>query len=203
MFYKAVLFDLDGVLVDACDWHYQALNRVLLEIYGFKIGRAEHESTFNGLPTRTKLEFLCSQGRVRKEDFLLINDLKQRYTIELINSLTQDLGKIDLHSKLRESGLLSACVTNSIRQTAEIMLRKTGQFDFLSFLVTNEDVKHPKPSSEGYILGMVHLNLKPNQVIIVEDSPKGLEAARNTGANVLQVRNASEVVWDRLREVLV
>ncbi len=54
---KLILFDLDGVLVEAQDWHYEALNRAL-ELFGMPISRYDHLSTYNGLPTRKKLEML-------------------------------------------------------------------------------------------------------------------------------------------------
>ena len=55
---KAILFDLDGVLVDACEWHYLSLNRALKEVVGFTINREDHNSTYNGLPTKVKLKIL-------------------------------------------------------------------------------------------------------------------------------------------------
>ena len=55
---KAILYDLDGVLVDATEWHYESLNEALKEISGFEISRLEHIQTFNGLPTMKKLEIL-------------------------------------------------------------------------------------------------------------------------------------------------
>ena len=52
---KAILYDLDGVLVDATEWHYESLNIALKEIAGFIIERSEHVSTFNGIPTKKKM----------------------------------------------------------------------------------------------------------------------------------------------------
>jgi beta-phosphoglucomutase len=51
---KAVVFDMDGVLIEAKDWHYEALNRAL-KLFGYEISRYEHLTTFDGLPTRRKL----------------------------------------------------------------------------------------------------------------------------------------------------
>jgi hypothetical protein len=60
----AVLFDLDGVLVDATEWHYEALNHAL-GLFGFDITRYEHLSSYNGLPTRRKLEMLSVEKGCR------------------------------------------------------------------------------------------------------------------------------------------
>jgi beta-phosphoglucomutase-like phosphatase (HAD superfamily) len=56
---KATIFDMDGVLIEAKDWHYEALNRAL-NLFGFEISRYQHLTTYNGLPTRKKLEMLSS-----------------------------------------------------------------------------------------------------------------------------------------------
>ena len=56
---KAVIFDMDGVLIDAREWHYEALNRAL-RLFGMEISRTDHLTTFDGLPTRRKLEMLSS-----------------------------------------------------------------------------------------------------------------------------------------------
>ena len=57
---KAILYDLDGVLVDATEWHYESLNAALKEVCGFVIKRDEHVSTFNGIPTIKKFQFIIS-----------------------------------------------------------------------------------------------------------------------------------------------
>ena len=57
---KAVIFDMDGVLIDAKEWHYEALNRALGN-YGYCVSRSEHISIYDGLPTRSKLQLLTER----------------------------------------------------------------------------------------------------------------------------------------------
>ena len=192
--FKAALFDLDGVLVDACDWHYEALNRALWEVAHYRIPREEHEKVFNGLPTKKKLAILNSQGIVLERDNEEIADLKQRLTLQTIEELAQeDFTKIELLGKLKMDGYKVACVTNCVRVTTELMLKNTGIDYMFDEIISNEDINNPKPHPEPYIKAMVLLRALPENTIIVEDSPKGLEAARLTGAKVLQVQNAKEV----------
>ncbi len=200
---KIVLYDLDGVLVDACDWHYDALNKALMSVCGFKISPREHKTTFNGLPTKRKLDLLNEQGRVNSEDFTNVHALKQQYTMEILENLTADQRKIDLHENVAALNIEVACVTNSIRQSAETMLRNTGQFPYMKFVISNQDIVHPKPCAEGYIVAMVRLGVLPQDTLIVEDSPKGVQAAESTGAHVLRVMNAAEVTWTTMSEVLL
>ena len=196
----AVIFDLDGVLVDACDWHYQSLNMALREVSATEIEEQEHITTFNGLPTRVKLQILTQEHRVSREDWDEIFYKKQEFTKKVIRRELMPLeDKMILHAKLTDSGLLLGCVTNAIRSTTELMLKLSGQREFMECIVTNEDVRFPKPHPEGYIKAMVYLRSLPERTLIVEDSPKGLQAAQATGAHVLQVDNATEVTWKLLK----
>ena len=191
---KAVLFDLDGVLVDACDWHYEALNRALYEVAEYRISREDHESTYNGLPTKVKLNMLIEQGILKEEHLESIFDLKQKFTIEVINELCdKNQEKIDMILALRSAGWKVACVTNSIRKTTKIMLNKTGILYYMDVIVTNEDIAKAKPDPEGYIKALKLLEADPDLSIIVEDSPKGLEAAYATGCKVIEVEDATQV----------
>lgn len=171
---QAVLFDLDGVLVEACDWHYEALNSALISFGKLPIGRDEHETTFNGLPTRVKLEMLGISADEADE----INKQKQKHTIDIIRSSAKIMPeKIELLSYLRSKGIKTACVTNSIRETTEAMLSATGQIGLFDLIVTNEDVQRNKPYPDCYNHAIATLGVDPLQCLCVEDSPKGIQAA--------------------------
>ena len=192
---KCVLFDLDGVLVDACEWHYESLNRALKKVAGIEINREDHESTYNGLPTKAKLDLLLKSGLIVESQMREIWDLKQQYTIEVISEkAAPDASKVVLHNFLKSRDLKVGCVTNSIRKTAELMLRQTGQIDLLDFLITNEDVSRPKPDPAGYQKAMDFFGVGPDKTLIFEDSEKGLKAAIDSGAFTVQVQNAAEVL---------
>jgi beta-phosphoglucomutase len=200
---KAILFDLDGVLVDACDWHYLALNKSLLNVSGVEIDEESHKTTFNGLPTKRKLEILAKNGEIQEYQIDQIWKLKQKYTIETINENAQpDPSKILLYHQLGCRNIKKACVTNSISETATLMLDRTGQIKLLEFVISNEDVKNNKPHPEPYVTAMVKLGALPEETLIVEDSEKGMQSALGTGAHVLKVNNATEVTWDRISEII-
>jgi len=179
---SAVLFDLDGVLVDACDWHYDALNSALVEA-GYKaINRESHLSTYNGLPTRVKLQMLGIPDDAASR----INEQKQRHTLDIIWKSAKIMPeKIELHRYLRERGIKIACVTNSIEETARKMLTATGQMEYIDLLVTNEMVKSNKPHPDCYNLAIAKLGVNPISCLCVEDSPKGIMAVVNSVAGHL------------------
>jgi beta-phosphoglucomutase-like phosphatase (HAD superfamily) len=202
---KLVIFDMDGVLVDACDWHKDAFNQALEELCGYKISDEEHYSEFNGLPTKTKLAKLAEKGIVKEDKKLHkeINNLKQENTIRIIEeSCAYDNSKVNLVSWLKLKGIKVACFTNSIRKTAELMLDKCGVLSELDLLVTNQDVKEPKPSPEGYLKVLKHFNISPQDAMIVEDSPKGIKAATAAGCKIMKVDNATQVYTENMRRFI-
>lgn len=197
---KLITFDMDGVLVDACEWHRVCLNLALKEISNYEISLEEHYTTFNGIPTKKKLQILESKGIINLKDFDSIEKLKQSKTIEMINnSCYERPEKIELMKYLKQNNVLICCYTNSIRQTTELMLRKTGILDYFDLIVTNEDVAKPKPDPQGYKHIIDNFSLKPQEVLIVEDSPKGFEAAYLSGCKVFRVLNQEQVTIDLFR----
>ena len=200
---KAVLFDLDGVLVDACDWHYEALNRALKQVSNYEISREDHVSTYNGLPTKRKLKMLADLGIIRESDMERISNLKQDLTVGVIEDFCiYSISKVVLMTMLKDSGYKIGCVTNSINKTAVLMLEKTGIIDYFDVIITNDQCNNNKPHPEPFIKALVELGSLPQDSIIVEDSPKGLEAARLTGCRVLEVKNATEVTKELFKDKL-
>jgi len=198
---KLIIFDLDGVLVDACEWHRVALNKALKEVCDYEISEKDHYETFNGIPTKVKLAKLTEMNIVPESNHKKIYDLKQHMTIETINeNAACRPEKIDMINYLREKGCYIACFTNSIRETATLMLDKTGVLEHLDYLVTNEDVENSKPDPEGYSFLVEKFNVSKEDVIIVEDSPKGLEAAYASGCNVIEVKNPEQVTKDIFKD---
>lgn len=186
---KYFLFDLDGVLIDACDWHFECLNMAMEQVVGFSISRQDHETKFNGLPSQTKLKMLGVMPHHRE----MICAEKRRFIQNKIDMYQQDQSKIELVNYLSKIGKV-ACVTNSIRSSTIDMLKAIGVINYFSLLVTNEDVKNHKPNPDPYEKAMEILGAKPEETIIIEDSKFGLEAAICSHATVIwKVASASEV----------
>lgn len=199
---KAIFFDLDGVLVEAVRIHFEALNAALREVSNTFIAPSE-ESEFNGIPTKVKLEKLHKMGRIKDSDKQIIWDKKQKRTMDVIgNVLTFDWDKVYLHTFTRGLGLKSVCVTNSITDTAKLMLEKSGQWSHMSFMVSNQMVNNPKPHGEGYIRAMIKVGAQPEECLIVEDSDKGLAAAKATGAHIWKVRNSHDVTLSGFKKAI-
>jgi HAD superfamily hydrolase (TIGR01509 family) len=195
---KAILFDMDGVLVDAREWHYEALNRAL-EIFGMKISLDSHLSTFDGLPTKRKLQILGKSRGLPASLHDFVNELKQTYTQEIMASRCKPTFNHQYAlSNLKRLGYRMTVCSNSIRRTVVSMMELTQLSPYFDFLLSNEDVSKAKPDPEIYLTAMDRLGLPPSQCMIVEDNENGIQAARASGAHTMLVGAASDVTFDRI-----
>lgn len=197
---RAVLFDLDGVLVDAREWHYESLNRAL-ELFGHTISRDDHLTRFDGLPTSRKMAYLIDQHQFPEGLARLVNDLKQVYTKEQIAVNCHPIFHIEYAvSRLKQDGYKLAVCTNSIRETLDIMLSRSALAPYFDVTLSNEDVgDKPKPDPTVYRMAMEALSVEPGECVIVEDNEYGLEAARAAGGHVLEVGDPDDVRYDAIR----
>ena len=178
---KAVLYDMDGVLVEAKDWHYEALNKAL-GLFGMEINRYDHIVTYDGLPTKMKLEMLSLEMGFPNELHGFINLIKQQYTMDVIN---QKCKPLFIHEyalfRLKKEGMLMGVCSNSIRKTVEAILDKSMIIDYFNILMSAEDVSMPKPNSEIYVTAMNKLGVKPEETLILEDNENGIRSAIDSG----------------------
>ena len=195
---KAVLFDMDGVLIDAKDWHYEALNKAL-GLFGIEISRYDHLRTFDGLPTREKLKMLSARYYLPERLHPLINQLKQSYTLDYICQKCHPIFQHEYAlSKLHRNGYKIAVCSNSVRKTIEVMMERSELMPYLDLIVSNEDVTKAKPDPEMYITAMKRLGLQPQECLVVEDNPNGVEAGKASGAFVLQVVSVLDVNYENI-----
>ncbi|MGF1579464.1 MAG: HAD family hydrolase [Gemmataceae bacterium] len=197
---KAVIFDMDGVLIDAKDWHYEALNRSL-SLFGYSINRIDHLTTFDGLPTRRKLEMLTIERGLPRGLHRFINEMKQLYTLEMIHRNCKPLFAHEYAlSKLKGMGYKLAVASNSVRATVELMMEKSNLRSYFDLLLSNQDVTRPKPDPEMYQTAMQRLGTSPSESLVIEDNPNGIQAARDSGAHVMVVQNVHQVTLKNIQE---
>jgi len=193
---KLVLFDLDGVLVDAKEIHYEALNSALP--YGYKITREEHRNIYDGKKTRDKLKLLTENKNLPVELHEQIFTTKQQKTVEMMNDISLNQPAINLFRYMESKGYLIGVCSNSIRRTLLTALSKSGLIEYCSVILSNEDVKNAKPHPEIYWKAMSMMSVLPEETIIVEDSPVGLKAAERSRANYIRVENTKEVTIENI-----
>lgn len=195
----AVIFDMDGVLIDARDWHFQALNEAL-SYFGCEIDHQEHLAIFDGLPTARKLSMLSDSNRIPKHVHGIVESVKQERTSRIAaEKCYPQMQHIVAIGWLRNSGIKVGVATNSIRSTSETMLTYAGIMPLIDCLVTNQDVSNAKPSPEIYLETCRRLDVSPRKTLVFEDNKNGVEAARLAGCNVVQVLDPQEVDLARIQ----
>ena len=200
---KLIIFDLDGVLVDARELHYNALNDALADIDPrYVIERQEHLSTYDGLSTSKKLSMLTNSKELPKELHDTVWRLKQQKTLKIINEFEKDERICKILAKFKSEGYKIACATNSIRDTAKLQLIRRGFFENIDFLFSNQDVKEPKPNTEIYLRCMLKAGAGPHETVIVEDSHVGRKGAINSGAHLCAVKNSTDVTYEKINNTI-
>ena len=202
---KLIIFDLDGVLVDAKQIHFQTLNQSLREVCNtekYVISETEHLSIYDGLKTSQKLELLTVNKGLNPNTYDDIWNLKQNLTINLISELQPNIKMIELFKELRKMGYRLSCASNSIRRSVLVMLSKIGIIEYMDLIISNEDVKNSKPHPEMYWKTMSTMGVLPEETLIVEDSPPGLLAAGRSNANVLRVNNPLDLTIEKIKDKL-
>jgi len=196
---KLIIFDLDGVLVEAKNMHFDALNEALSEINpGYKIDWTDHLNKYDGLKTYQKLDLLTNEKGLPKEVHNQVWEKKQQLTLSKLSNIEQNNDLVSTFVELYNKGFKLAVCSNSIRKTCLTVLSKLGLIEFLDLIISNEDVKNGKPHPEMYWKAISTMSCLPEETLIVEDSPYGLLAAARSKAFILRVKNPKEVTYDTI-----
>jgi len=193
---KLIIFDLDGVLVEAKNIHYDALNEALGDEY--KISWNEHLSTYDGLKTNQKLDMLSERKGLPTTIHTDIWNHKQKLTLQKLKQLEPSKVLIELMGSLVERGYKIAVCSNSIRKTVLTVLSKLGIMEYMDLVISNEDVKNSKPHPEMYWKAISMMSCLPEETLIVEDSPYGLLAAARSKSHILRVKNTKETNYSNI-----
>ena len=200
---KLIVFDLDGVLIDSKEIHFNALNLALGEVSSdYTISRKEQDTIFEGLTTNVKLDILTKTKGLPSDLHEDIWRRKQEYSAKLFESTSEDEDLVSIFKFIKSRGIKIAVASNSIRQTLDTCLKSLGVWDYVDYSLSNEDVKYPKPDPQIYNRCMDYLMVDPEDTVIFEDSDIGLRAATATGAKVEKVLNRKDVYFDRIDRVI-
>jgi HAD superfamily hydrolase (TIGR01509 family) len=193
---KLVIFDLDGVLVEAKTIHFDALNEALGTKYTIEWN--EHLSKYDGLKTNQKLEMLTQEKGLPTELYKQVWEEKQRLTLQKLSNLQPSNQLQVCMSSLVSEGYKIACCSNSIRKTVLTVLSKLGIIEYFDLILSNEDVKNSKPHPEIYWKAISMIGCLPEETLIVEDSPFGLLAASRSKSHVMRVESPKDVTYNNI-----
>ena len=159
---KLIAFDLDGVLVDSRELHYNSLNLALEELDpDLVISREEHLSTYDGRSTTEKLKLLTKHKGLCQTKYDEVWKNKQYKTAVLISHMEPDHDKINILKSLKDRGYIIHVCSNSIKHSIKLMLLKKGLIEFVDEIFSNQDVNKSKPHPEIYMRSMLKAVFSP------------------------------------------
>jgi len=200
---KLIVFDLDGVLVDSKEIHFNALNLALSDVDPkFVISRAEQDNVFEGLTTRSKLDILTQIKGLSPDDHDIIWDSKQHYSSAMFASVSPDTELVSLFKFVKSSSINIGVASNSIRSTLDGCLKALGVYDYVDYSLSNEDVDAPKPNPEIYTRCMKHFGAASEDTVVFEDSPIGRAAARASGARLIEIKDRADLTFDKVLKAI-
>ena len=196
---KAVIFDLDGVLVDTKKIHFEALNLSLKKFKFEEISIDEHEKVYDGLPTSEKLKILSKKQKLPAKYFSKIINYKQKITTSILKKKIKKNSSILKIMKYLHRNYKIAVATNAVSSTLKICLDKLGIYKYVDYMLSNEQINLPKPNPEIYLRIFIKFGIYPSEALIVEDSHYGREAAISSGAKLLPIKNIKELNLKKIK----
>ena len=197
---NAILFDLNGVLVDGEDWQEKAFTRAMSD-FGYEVTPGLKKK---GYSTADRLRELSKMGKAPR-DIDAIVELKNKYAKEIVNQKCRPIDRIidavNYAWKYTEGDI--AVVTNCSSQTATHMLDMSGLSPFFNVVVTSDDVvgkmkPHPRPYLEAsYRLGVFY-----NDCLVLDDSEIGISSAREARMRKIKIANFEELTAELIEQKL-
>ena len=200
---KGLIFDLDGVLVDTKDIHFQALNKALLKVNAKNIISFEdHSKNFDGLPTSKKLHILQKRTWIKKNQLSKIKFLKQELTEKILKKkIKRNNQVINLFKNFKKKYKIGVA-TNAVRKTLDICIKNLGIKKYIDFSISNEEVSNSKPHPEIYLRSLIKLNLSPKETLVIEDSYFGRRSAQDSGCYLYPVKSIKEVNSSKINKFI-
>ena len=182
---KLAIFDLDGTLFDTKDVNYNAYqNAIKMVEIDVKIDYNDFCNLYNGKNYRDFLPKIIPD--ITEEQMKNIHNFKKNIYTKYLDKAKKNNLLFAILQEMKESFFLSV-VTNASKKNVNEILEKFSVKDLFDLLITQEDVKNPKPSAEGFIKAMDYFNISKENTIIFEDSKIGIQAAIESGANYVKV----------------
>jgi len=197
---EAVLFDVDGTLVDSDPLHYLTFRDMLQEV-GFQGGDPITEEFFSKSISGKHNDYIGAElfpdwDESQRKKFL--DDKEALFRRKAVQNLKPVDGLHKLCKWIENRGLRRAAVTNAPRENAELMISIVGLTDFFEFLVIGSECERAKPFPDPYLKALEHFNIPSSRAFALEDSPSGLKAAVAAGLSVvgLTTRNPGQELID-------
>jgi len=205
---KAVIFDMDGVIVDSEYYHYIVEKRILKKI-GIDLS-FEEAKKHAGMKTETFFRKILENHKKKADINELVKE-KQKLVIDILKKRAKPIpGSIKLINLLKKNKIKLGIASSGKRERVEIILSKFKIRNKFDVVVTAEDVEHGKPDPEIFLLASKKIGIKPEECIVIEDSTNGVKAAKKAGMKCIgfvsknsgkQDLSEADIVVDDMRKI--
>lgn len=197
---QAVIFDVDGVLLDTVPYHFRAWQK-MFEEEGLSFSFEDYVKRVNGLPRATGIKNIL--GKRTEEELEKLAVKKQRYFLEFVmkNSPKPLEGVINLLQKLQQQNLRLAAASSS--KNAPLLLYKAGLTKFLHVTLGGNDFTHPKPHPDIFLTAAKKLRVDPNKSVVVEDASLGVQAAKIGGMKTIGLLSSNDLEIPKLADITI
>ncbi|MDD6551237.1 MAG: HAD family phosphatase [Lachnospiraceae bacterium] len=184
---KAVLFDMDGTLVDSM-WMWPQIDKEFLNSRGFEVP-ADLKDDIDGLSMWDDAIYFKKRFGFKDSEQELIDSWNQMALHHYENDTPLKPGAKEFLEYLKSKKTKRGLVTSNSLVLCEASLKANGVYDDFDTFVTSEDVKHGKPDPEGYLIAARELGVDPSECLVTEDLPAGITAARRAGMKVVSIED--------------
>jgi beta-phosphoglucomutase len=196
----AVIWDLDGVIIDSADEHRRAWQRLARE-EGVPFTDADFWATFG---KRNDAIFAEKWGPLSAAEAQILADRKEAYFRELIRETAAPLpGAMELMHELHEAGYAQALASSTPIENIQLISDALGLERYLSVLVSGETVPHGKPAPDIFLKAASELGILPHLCLVIEDAVAGVEAAHAAGMRCISVAGERDLPGLRKAELMV
>ena len=197
---QAVIWDLDGVIIDSADEHRRAWERLARE-EGIKFTDEDFWATFG---KRNDDIIAILWGPLSPEQVQLLRDRKEIYFRDLIRETAAPLpGSMELMRSLHEAGYLQALASSAPIENIQLISEVLGLERYLTALVSGETVPHGKPAPDIFLKAAQELHIEPSRSLVIEDAVAGVEAAHAAGMRCIAVAGNRDLPGLRKAELMV
>ena len=180
----AVIFDMDGVVIDSEPLHERASQRVF-SAYGIELDNSVFEP-FKGKTDRDIVTFLKEEHDIQGASVDELLQQKRDSYAAFIDELNPIPGAISFIQQVAISYRL-ALTTSASRRNQELAFQKFNLYPFFETVITSNDITHPKPHPEPYQVTVSQLGLTPEECVVIEDSTNGVRSASAAGCIVIGI----------------
>jgi len=188
--YKAVIFDMDGVLIDSQNFHYQADIDVII-----KAGYSANMETvvpYTGISNPDRWPKYKESLNLAHDTETLINWHREKIETLFKKECKETIPGIpELLKYISEKGLKIALASSSHPELINIVLQQTGISSYFEAIVSGEDVENGKPAPDVFLCAAEKISVLPEHCIVIEDSPVGIKAAKNANMACIAYKNAN------------